>query len=259
MRNVSLMALGLAGLVTIPASAQSLARRIGEVEDGIVRFSYASREDVCGNGVNNINTGNGRHIRNSDDDDVDYDCDYGPVRLSLTMADGNVSRMRVAVGGRWRESSQRVTDLGMVSVREASEYLFSLARGASSRAGGEAMFAVTLADSITPWPEMLRIARDESIREETRKQAVFWLGQAAGDAATEGLTELAEDDDEDREVRESAVFALSQLGDDEGVPALIRIARSNKDPKIRRTALFWLGQSEDPRALDLFEELLSNN
>ena len=77
--------------------------------------------------------------------------------------------------------------------------------------------------------------------------------------ATEGLSELAEDEDEDREVRESAVFALSQLGDDEGVPALIRIARSNKDPKIRRTALFWLGQSEDPRALDLFEELLANN
>ena len=76
--------------------------------------------------------------------------------------------------------------------------------------------------------------------------------------ATEGLSELAEDEDEDREVRESAVFAL-KLGDDEGVPALIRIARSNKDPKIRRTALFWLGQSEDPRALDLFEELLANN
>jgi hypothetical protein len=259
MRRAAVVALGLVGLVTIPASAQSLAARIGEVRNGIVRLSFASREDVCGNGVNNIQTGHGRTVRHNDDDNVDYSCDYGPVRLSLTMADGNVSRMRVAVGGRWRESTQQVTDLGMVSVREASDYLFSLARRSSSRAGGEAMFAVTLADSITPWPEMLRIARDESIRQDTRKQAVFWLGQAAGDVATEGLTELAEDDDEDREVRESAVFALSQLGDDEGVPALIRIARSNKDPKIRRTALFWLGQSEDPRALDLFEELLSTN
>jgi hypothetical protein len=41
------------------------------------------------------------------------------------------------------------------------------------------------------------------------------------------------------------------------VPALIAIARTNKDPEIRKKALFWLSQSRDPRALDLFEELLT--
>lgn len=51
-------------------------------------------------------------------------------------------------------------------------------------------------------------------------------------------------------------LALSQRSNDEGVPALIRIARTNPDPELRKTALFWLGQSEDPRALDLFEEIL---
>ena len=253
------IALGLAGLVTIPASGQSLAARIGEVRNGSVRFSYAAREDVCGNGENNIQTGHGRHYRNGDDDDYENYCDYGPVRVRLTLSDGAVTRLRVSVGGRLRQNASPATDLGEVSVREATDYLFSLARRSQTRAGGEAIFAVSLADSITPWPEMLRIARDENVRQDTRKQSVFWLGQAAGDAATAGLSELAEDEDEDREVRESAVFALSQLGDDEGVPALIRIARSNKDPKIRRSALFWLGQSEDPRALDLFEELLANN
>ena len=57
--------------------------------------------------------------------------------------------------------------------------------------------------------------------------------------------------------REQAVFALSQRPRDEGVPALISVARTNKDPEIRKKALFWLGQSHDPRALDLFEELLT--
>ena len=61
----------------------------------------------------------------------------------------------------------------------------------------------------------------------------------------------------DREVRESAVFALSQRPREEGVPALISVARTNKDPEIRKKALFWLGQSDDPRAIDLFEELLT--
>lgn len=253
------MALGLAGMVTIPAGAQSLAARIGDVREGNVRFAYAARPDVCGNGDTNIQTGNGRHVRNGSDDDYDYPCEYGPVRVRLTMSDGQVSRLRVSVGGILRENAAPAVDLGMVSTREAADFLLNLAKNSSTRAGGEAIFALTLADSITPWSDMLRIARDESVREDTRKQSVFWLGQAAGDVATRGLSELAEDENEDQEVRESAVFALSQLSDDEGVPALIRIARSNKDPKIRRTALFWLGQSDDPRALDLFEELLAKN
>jgi len=40
-----------------------------------------------------------------------------------------------------------------------------------------------------------------------------------------------------------------------GVPALIQIARNNKDREVRRKALFWLGQTNDPRALALFEEI----
>jgi HEAT repeat protein len=52
------------------------------------------------------------------------------------------------------------------------------------------------------------------------------------------------------------VFALSQRPSEESVPALIRIARTNRHPELRKTALFWLGQSEDPRAITLFEELL---
>jgi HEAT repeat protein len=82
------------------------------------------------------------------------------------------------------------------------------------------------------------------------------LGQAAGDAAGQALDSIAADGRGDREVRKQAIFALSQRASDEGVPALIRIARTNTDPELRRTALFWLGQTEDPRALTLFEEIL---
>jgi HEAT repeat protein len=86
---------------------------------------------------------------------------------------------------------------------------------------------------------------------------VFWLGQAAGESATRDLNNIVLDNGIDREVREQAVFALSQRPHEEGVPALIAVARTNKDPEIRKKALFWLGQSNDPRALDLFEELLT--
>jgi hypothetical protein len=49
---------------------------------------------------------------------------------------------------------------------------------------------------------------------------------------------------------------LSQLPKDEGVPKLIDVARKHRNPEVRRQAMFWLGQSNDPRALAFFEEVL---
>ena len=62
--------------------------------------------------------------------------------------------------------------------------------------------------------------------------------------------------DPETEVKKRAVFALSQLPGDEGVPKLIDVARHNRNPEVRKQAFFWLGQSHDPRALQLFEEIL---
>ena len=91
---------------------------------------------------------------------------------------------------------------------------------------------------------------------ETRRQAIFWLGQAAGAAALRGLDSIASDKGGELEIRKQAVFALSQRPADESVPVLIRIARTSPHRAVRKSALFWLGQSGDPRALTLFEELL---
>jgi HEAT repeat protein len=52
------------------------------------------------------------------------------------------------------------------------------------------------------------------------------------------------------------VFALSRRPREEAVPNLVRIARTHRDPEMRRQALFWLGRIDDARALALFEELL---
>jgi len=136
-------------------------------------------------------------------------------------------------------------------------YLVSIAQSERGSMGEKAIFPATIADSANIWPTLIKIARNSDVPRNTRNQSVFWLGQAAGDAATANLKDLVLDNSVDREVREQAVFALSQRPRDEGVPALISVARTNKDPEIRKKALFWLGQSHDPRAIDLFEELLT--
>jgi hypothetical protein len=38
---------------------------------------------------------------------------------------------------------------------------------------------------------------------------------------------------------------------------LIQVARNNRNPVVRKEAMFWLGQSNDTRALAFFEEILA--
>ncbi|MFN2397606.1 MAG: HEAT repeat domain-containing protein [Gemmatimonadaceae bacterium] len=250
----------LALALLVPAlSAQSIAERVAKAPDGAVRMTFATRPGICGHGDDNVTIRRGTRISNdrwsSDDVERDNYCEEGPARVVMSVRGGRVASVRTYVGGNWRQRSD-VTDLGVVSARAAADYLIQLAASGDARAARDAIFPATIADSSDVSPELLRIARDERRPRDARKQAVFWVSQAAGDSATKGLSELAESDDVDRDVREHAVFALSQRPRDEGVPALIRIARTNKDPEVRRKAIFWLGQSDDPRALALFEELI---
>ena len=250
--------------VAAPAVAQRLPARIAATPDGTVRMSFAARPAVCGNGRDVIafDCSAGRHTIMFDGrfegDEVEYDCEPGPVRVSLTVRKGAVQSLRTYVGGRWAiPVGPGITDLGMVSSRDATEYLLDLARGTDGRVGEDAILPAVLADSVTVWKTLLQLARDQRVPGRARRQAVFWLGQAAGDAATRGLADLVDEGGVDREVKEQAVFALSQQRDGDAVPALIHIARTHPDREVRRKALFWLGQSDDPRALALFEELLT--
>ena len=245
--------MAVACLAADPAGAQDLGRRIGQVREGTVRFTFAARPGVCGDGRNNISVRSDRDARWKD---VEWDCERGPVMIALTKEDGEVVSIRAYVGAKWRVAGADVTNLGAVGVKEATDWLLDVGAAERTKAAGDAIFPATLADSVAVWPRLLRLARDDSRATKVRTQAVFWLGQAAGDEATKGLADMADDADGDREVRKSAVFALSQQKGN-GVEYLLKIAQTNKDKEIRKQAIFWLGQSKDPRALDYFEAVLT--
>src|SRR5438477_3598493 len=260
MVTVILTALALTAVV---APAQSVASRVARVSDGTVRMSFKVKPGVCGSG-NSISHVGGRgrttwgdNWNNSRDVEYDIECSTGPARLVLDRRNGEISDLRFYVGGQWRPAGSDVVDLGMVPAPEAADYLVSLAQTERGSMGEKAVMPATLADSAEVWPAFLRIARNADVPRSTRTSTVFWLGQAAGEAATANLKIIVGDNSVDRDVRESAVFALSQRPREEGVPALIAVARTNKDPELRKKALFWLSQSNDPRAIDLFEELLT--
>jgi len=243
------------------AGQGGLAARVAAAPEGEVWMHFASRAGVCGggNGISTSTRSHGRTVVNSDDDDGSgWDCEEGPVWVALVRRAGHVERVRTRVARGWSTAGRgRVTDLGVVGAREASAYLLGLAeQSRDGRAGEEAIVPATLADSVTTWPALLRLARSDALPQQTRRSAVFWLSQQAGDRVTRELSAFVSDGDEDRELRKHAVFALSQRPREEAVPELVRIARTHRDPEIRKTAMFWLGQSGDPRALALFEEIL---
>jgi hypothetical protein len=101
---------------------------------------------------------------------------------------------------------------------------------------------------------LIDLARNDSAS-SVRGQALFWLGQKAGERAVRTLGR-AVDADPDHDVRIKAVFAISQLPKDQSVPKLIELARSHRDPEVRKQAMFWLGQSGDERAVEFFEAVL---
>ncbi len=147
--------------------------------------------------------------------------------------------------------------LGAARGRHGYETLRRMVRDDPSESVREkSVFAL----SVSSEPEAVDAILDAAHNDKSghvRGQALFWLGQKAGKKAAAAIAGAIENDPETG-VKRHAVFALSQLPKDEGIPLLIQVARTNRNPEVRKQAMFWLGQSHDARALQFFEDVLKH-
>ena len=235
------------------ARAQDLETQVSRVRDGEVAFRYPTNEgvQVCDNGVQiedsfSRSRGGGRWRDH---------CVEGEAEVVLDVRNGQIRHLDLQPPG---SDSSVDTDLGSWSADDAAAFLIGLAGRSSSRRVAEgAIMPAMIARGAVVWPDLIDIARDRSRPEDVRERAVFWVGQQAADAAADGRNDTLEDDDEDVDVREAAVFAISQRPRNEAVPVLMEVAETSRFAKVRRSAVFWLGQSGDARALDFFERILT--
>jgi HEAT repeat protein len=100
---------------------------------------------------------------------------------------------------------------------------------------------------------LLGIARDTAQGIEMRKQALFWAGQ--GGVSLAELTKLYGTVG-DQQMREQLIFVYSQRNEPEALDKLIEIAKSDPNPDLRKRALFWLGQSEESRAVQALQDII---
>jgi HEAT repeat protein len=101
---------------------------------------------------------------------------------------------------------------------------------------------------------LLDIAMDANESTEVRKQALFWAAQNKS-IGFDRLSALY-DRTNDTEIKEQLIFGFSQRNSREAVDKLMSIARSDRDKEMRKKAIFWLGQSRDPRVLDFLAEMI---
>jgi hypothetical protein len=259
--NSALLAVVTASVVAMPMRAQSLAQRVRGLGTGVAELHYTARPGTCGDGRGSFGFGNGMHVGGWHDgsDGTPMACVPGPARVRLRVEGGTITSMRVSAGPA-RTSDEHPTDFGAVASPEAAAFFLALADSADDSVAKRAITAAVLADSASVWPKLLAIASDSAhASRSTRHDATFWVGRfVAAKIAGHGddLAAAADDDDDRDDSRGAAVFALSQLRGHAGVEPLLQVARTNRDPFVRRKAIFWLGESGDPRAIALFREIL---
>jgi len=263
MRAATMNAMAFALLVSAYAAeaarAQTLAHRVRAVGTGTVELHYASRPGVCGDGRRYFSIGRNSYHGEFTSGDRDLrNCQPGPARVRMRVESGSVATVRVAVGPAVPHE-ERATDLGAVSSGEAASFFLSLADTSSGRVGHGAITAAVLADSVSVWQRLLAIAGDTgSVARATRRDAMFWVGRFATAKVMghgEDITEIDGSDDRD-DTRGDAVFALSQMRGRQGIDPLFQIARTHRDPAVRGKAIFWISQSNDPRAVGVLREIL---
>ena len=262
------IALPLTLPLTLPAQS-SIAARVAAAPDGEVRMTYAARANACGDGKDVVAIGRALNVYSSMETFGRWSgvtCVPGPARVALSVRDHQIVGIRPHVGGAWK-AGEDVTDLGRVPARDAAAFFLSLVPQLGARSRVNPLLPAALADSAQIVPDLLRFARVSALPRETRRRAVHWVGVLGDASAVAPLTALARGESDARlnaddpgpgdGLQSAATGALAMLEDGVGLETLRDLARHGP-PATRKSAVFWLGQSDDARSRALVRTVIED-
>jgi HEAT repeat protein len=144
--------------------------------------------------------------------------------------------------------------LGRVGSKENSDFLRSLyGREQSVAMKEQIMAALARPNEPDNAPWLLERALDENENSHLRVQALFLAGRAGTPLTTLlGLYDRVDS----REMKEQLLHAYARSPEPEALDKLIAVARTEKDLHLRTSAVRWLGQSREPRALAALMEII---
>ena len=237
-------------IVARGATAQSLTQRILG-SDGVVDVVYPSRPETCGDGRSYV-----RGVFGSRATTYEYDsrdarglCVHGPAHAAVRVMNGEITRIRLFVGPRDSTLAARTI---RATPSETAEWLEHIIESERSPLASQALLPLMVVDGVTPWQALLNVARSDQRPVDLRRNVLMWLSSAID--ARLGLD--GDDESDDAQVRAQAVYTISQRNRSESVPTLMELARSSPHSEVRKAAIYWLGQTGDPRAVGVYAELL---
>jgi len=137
---------------------------------------------------------------------------------------------------------------------EDSDYLRSLYPKATGRMKSEIVQAVGQVETRENGLFLLGIAADPEEPTDVRKNALFWAKD--GRLSVSDIIAIYPKMNSS-EMKKQFVFVLSETNGKAAIDKLIEMARSDPDRDVRKTALFWLGQKDDPRVKTLLLEIIN--
>jgi tetratricopeptide (TPR) repeat protein len=148
--------------------------------------------------------------------------------------------------------------LGQRRSADNTEFLRSLySRLTNQELKEKVLFSLSQQRGVGNEQWLMSIALNSREDIELRKKALFWAGQSGV-----AIPELAQLYDRmgasDTEMKEQIIFVLSQRHSDRAATdKMFDIAKNEKDPELRKKAIFWLGQSRDPRVQQFLMDLIN--
>jgi HEAT repeat protein len=106
----------------------------------------------------------------------------------------------------------------------------------------------------TAW--LLEVAKNKSFDMDVRKDAIFWMSNGAGAVDIDALQGIYNTSRDEEEIQKQVIFVYSQRREPAVVDKLIEIAKSDPNVENRKSAIFWLGQKNDPRAKQFLRDLI---
>ena len=116
------------------------------------------------------------------------------------------------------------------------------------------LFALTQMPGAVDGDWLLAIFSDPNEDPEVREMALFVAGQTGNVDA--GVLSQMYDSATGTEMKEQILFTLTQVDGEAAFDKMLDIARNEENPDLRQNAIFWIGQSGDPRAQEVLLEIL---
>ncbi|MFN2604492.1 MAG: HEAT repeat domain-containing protein, partial [Gemmatimonadaceae bacterium] len=146
--------------------------------------------------------------------------------------------------------------LGQRSGTENTEFLRGLyTRLADEDLKEKVLFSLSQQSGAGNEQWLMNVAANSKEGMDLRKKALFWAGQSGVP-----MSELVGfyNRMNEKDMKEQMIFVFSQRENDKAaMDKLFDIAKNEKDPELRKKAIFWLGQSRDPRVQQFLLDLIN--